>query len=66
MPVQGGEETEVLNDVEGGGWPNWAISPNGIYFLKFGKFPAPASSSTNLLPAKLFPCGHWRKIPAGD
>ncbi len=39
MPMQGGEETEVLNDVEGGGWPNWAISPNGIYFLKFGKFP---------------------------
>jgi Tol biopolymer transport system component/DNA-binding winged helix-turn-helix (wHTH) protein len=40
MPLQPGEEeTEVLEDVEGGGWPNWAISSTGIYFLKFGKFP---------------------------
>ncbi len=39
MPLQGGPETEVLPDVSGGGWPNWAISPQGIYFLKFDKFP---------------------------
>jgi Tol biopolymer transport system component/DNA-binding winged helix-turn-helix (wHTH) protein len=38
MPLQGGEETEVLKDVGGGGWPDWALSPGGIYFLKFGKF----------------------------
>jgi Tol biopolymer transport system component len=40
MPLQGGgEESEVLHDVEPWGWPNWALSPEGIYFLKFGKFP---------------------------
>jgi Tol biopolymer transport system component len=40
MPLQGGgEESEVLTDVEPWGWPNWALSPEGIYFLKAGKFP---------------------------
>ena len=39
MPVQGGEETEVLSDVDGGGWPDWGITSNGIYFMRFGKFP---------------------------
>jgi Tol biopolymer transport system component/DNA-binding winged helix-turn-helix (wHTH) protein len=39
MPLQGGEETEVLRDVDGGGWPNWGVRADGIYFLKFGKFP---------------------------
>ena len=38
MPISGGEETEVLKDVGMGGWPDWALSPEGIYFLKFGKF----------------------------
>jgi Tol biopolymer transport system component/DNA-binding winged helix-turn-helix (wHTH) protein len=39
IPLQGGQETEVLRDVEGGGWPNWGVSADGIYFLRFGKFP---------------------------
>jgi Tol biopolymer transport system component/DNA-binding winged helix-turn-helix (wHTH) protein len=40
MPRQGGgEESKVLSDMDPGGWPNWALSPAGIYFLKFGKFP---------------------------
>ncbi len=39
MPVQGGEESKVLGDIDPGSWPNWALSPEGIYFLKFGKFP---------------------------
>lgn len=40
MPLQnGGEENQVLSDLDPGGWPNWALSPEGIYFLKFGKFP---------------------------
>jgi Tol biopolymer transport system component len=38
LPLEGGEETEVLKDVGGFGWPDWALSPDGIYFLKFGKF----------------------------
>lgn len=40
LPLQGGaEESKVLSDIDPGGWPNWALSPEGIYFLKFGKFP---------------------------
>jgi len=39
MPLQGGPETEVLNEVEGGGWPDWALSSDGIYFLRYDKFP---------------------------
>lgn len=38
MPISGGEETEVLKEVGMGGWPDWALSSEGIYFLKFGKF----------------------------
>ena len=38
VPLSGGEETEVLKDFGGGGWPDWALSSDGIYFLKFGKF----------------------------
>jgi len=37
MPLEGGDETEVLKDVGGGGWPDWVLSPEGIYFLKFSK-----------------------------
>jgi Tol biopolymer transport system component/DNA-binding winged helix-turn-helix (wHTH) protein len=40
MPFQGGgEESKVLSDIDPEDWPNWALSPEGIYFLKFGKFP---------------------------
>jgi len=39
MPLQGGEETEVLEEAGRGGWPNWSLSSDGIYFLSFDKFP---------------------------
>jgi hypothetical protein len=39
MPLEGGEESQVLSDAGGYEWPNWAITPNGIYFLRFEKFP---------------------------
>ena len=39
MPLHGdGGEVRVLSDMDPGSWPNWALSPEGIYFLKFGKF----------------------------
>ena len=40
MAVQGGEETKVL-DIGGDGWPNWAITSEGIYFLKWFKSSHP-------------------------
>lgn len=38
IPLSGGEETQIIKEVAGGGWPDWALAPEGIYFLKFGKF----------------------------
>lgn len=38
MPLEGGEESQVLSDAGGYEWPNWAITSNGIYFLRFDKF----------------------------
>src|ERR1700682_476249 len=39
MPIEGGEETQVLEEVRGASWPNWALTSNGIYFLRFDKSP---------------------------
>jgi Tol biopolymer transport system component/DNA-binding winged helix-turn-helix (wHTH) protein len=39
MPLQGGNETQVIEEVSGGSWPNWALTPDGIYFLRFDKSP---------------------------
>jgi Tol biopolymer transport system component/DNA-binding winged helix-turn-helix (wHTH) protein len=39
MPVEGGEETQVLEEVRGASWPNWALTSEGIYFLRFDKAP---------------------------
>ena len=37
MPLSGGEETEVVDELGGWGWPNWAVTPQGIYFLRIRK-----------------------------
>jgi Tol biopolymer transport system component len=37
LPLRGGEETQILGDISGGEWPNWAVTSSGIYFLKFAK-----------------------------
>jgi Tol biopolymer transport system component len=34
-PLEGGEETEVLREIPGYEWPNWVVTREGIYFLKF-------------------------------
>lgn len=38
-PLEGGEETQVLEEVRGASWPNWALTSDGIYFLRFDKSP---------------------------
>jgi Tol biopolymer transport system component/DNA-binding winged helix-turn-helix (wHTH) protein len=43
MPIGDGEESEVLSDIGGGGWAEWALRPNGIYYLKYGRYPQAAS-----------------------
>jgi Tol biopolymer transport system component/DNA-binding winged helix-turn-helix (wHTH) protein len=39
MSLEGGEESEVFSDIGGAGWADWALCANGIYYLKYGKFP---------------------------
>ena len=34
-PLEGGEETEVLREIPGYQWPDWVVTREGIYFLKF-------------------------------
>lgn len=33
MPLNGGEETRVLEQPAGDAWWNWALTRNGIYFF---------------------------------
>jgi Tol biopolymer transport system component len=33
MPVNGGQEEQILDQPEGAWWFNWALSPTGLYFL---------------------------------
>ncbi len=63
MPVQGDEETEVLRDVDGGGWPDWGISSNGIYFMRFGKFPHVSISFFEFATGKTLPIWTLEKKP---
>ena len=35
QPLEGGEETEVLSEIPGNQWPDWVVTREGIYFLKF-------------------------------
>jgi hypothetical protein len=61
--MQGGEEREILSDVEGGGWPNWALTPNGIYFLKFGQFPRVSIAFFEFASGKTIPVWTLDKEP---
>jgi Tol biopolymer transport system component/DNA-binding winged helix-turn-helix (wHTH) protein len=40
MAVEGREETKVL-DFSGDDWPDWALGPEGIYFLKYSELSHP-------------------------
>ena len=33
MPIDGGEETRVLNQPDGSDWYDWGVTPDGIYFV---------------------------------
>jgi len=63
MPLQGGPEAEILTDVEGGGWPNWGVTADGIYFLKFGKFPVVTIAFFEFATGKITPIWTLEKEP---
>jgi len=55
MPLEGGEESEVLEDIEGHGWAEWALRANGIYYLKYGKYPQVSIDLFEFASAKTIP-----------
>jgi uncharacterized protein YigE (DUF2233 family) len=66
MPVEGGEETQVLEEVRGGGWANWALTPNGIYFLRFDKSPHATIQILDFATNKPIPIWTLEKEPGWD
>jgi Tol biopolymer transport system component/DNA-binding winged helix-turn-helix (wHTH) protein len=63
MPLQGGQESEILKDVEGGGWPNWGLTADGIYYLRFRKFPVATIDFFELATGKTIPIWTLEKEP---
>ena len=62
MPVQGREETQML-DIGGDGWPNWALSAEGIYFLKFSKLSHPTIQFLSFATGKTHPVWTLEREP---
>lgn len=63
IPLQGGQETEVVRGIAGEGWPNWGVSANGIYFLRFGKFPLVTIDFYDFETGKTLPIWTLEKEP---
>ena len=63
MPVEGGEESQVLEEVRGGGWPNWALSAGGIYFLAIDKSPHARVQFLDFATNKIIPICTLEKEP---
>jgi len=63
MPLAGGEETQVLEEVRGGSWPNWALTTNGIYFLRFDKSPHATIQFLDFATRKTIPIWTLEKEP---
>jgi Tol biopolymer transport system component len=63
MPLGGGDETQVLEEVRGGSWPNWALTSDGIYFLRFDKSPNATIQFFDFASHKIIPIWTLEKEP---
>jgi Tol biopolymer transport system component/DNA-binding winged helix-turn-helix (wHTH) protein len=63
LPIEGGRETEVVEDLDGKGWPNWAVSREGIYFLRCGEFKRPSIDFLEFRSGKTFHIWTLEKEP---
>ncbi len=63
MPLQGGEESKLLDEGGGGSWPNWALTSDGIYFLRFDKSPHASIRFFELATHKTIPIWTLEKEP---
>ena len=55
MPLNGGEETRVLDESGGPGWPNWVLNDRGIYFLRTNKPGRDTVQFLDFASKKIFP-----------
>lgn len=62
MTTQGRDETQVL-DLSGDGWPNWALTADGIYFLKFSKSSPPTLQFLSFATGKTIPVWTLEREP---
>ena len=62
MTTQGRDETQVL-DLSGDGWPNWALTADGIYFLRFSKSSPPTLQFLSFATGKTIPVWTLEREP---
>ena len=63
MPLGGGDETQVLEEVRGGSWPNWGLTADGIYLLRFDKSPHATIQFFDFVTQKIIPIWTLEKEP---
>src|SRR4029453_944710 len=57
VPVEGGEETLVLDTHKAGYWSAWTVVEQGIYFLTAEKMGRPAIEFFSFTPGRVFEVG---------
>ena len=62
-PLEGGEEMQVLDEAGGHQWPNWVLTAEGIYFLKFDGTPHGTLQFLEFATAKTFPVWSFERDP---
>ena len=55
MPLAGGEEARVLDESGGTGWPNWALTDRGIYFLRTNRLERDSIQFLDFTSKKIVP-----------
>ena len=63
MKLDSGQETQILSQVEGWGWPNWALTNKGIYFLNFTESGNPHLDFFDFAAQKTFPIWSLERKP---
>ena len=61
LSLQGGDqfkETEIIPDLPGWAWPDWALSSDGIYYLKEDRSSGASIHFYDFSSGKIFPISH--------
>ena len=63
MPVEGGEESLVLDQLEPGFWGNWAMLDQGIYFVSLDAKRNPTIKFFNIATGRVTQVAAPKKLP---